>query len=251
MKTLYKNDGEQLTEIFRRVKTKFPKVCTSLDMSLPDPNSESGKVNWRRIVENTVPYIDIFLPSAEEMMFMLHPDRFLKMRDRARAEGREVLDLFSAVDVMELSDELLAMGSKIHNIKCGHRGIYTRTASRDVVKQVPQITEKQLESWCGRELWHASFHVDPIGSATGSGDSSIAGFLASYLRGLPAEEAIRMSNAVGGCNVTKMDALSGIKSWDETCALIPDWVNNPPHIDDARWKEVVPQRLWTGPRDRK
>lgn len=252
MKNLYANDGENLAEIYRRVKTAYPNIITSMDMSLPDPASESGQVNWAKVLEKTLPYLDFYLPSAEETMFMLERDRFLELRDSARGKNIELLDLIPARDIERLAAKVLDMGPKVVNIKSGHRGIYTRTAQRADLEKLSGFTPEMLDSWAGREVWHASYHVAKIGSATGSGDSSIAGFLASFLRGCPLEEALDMSNAVGGCNVTQLDALSGIKSWEDTKALLEaGWINNDPHIDDDRWTEVVPKVLWTGPNDRK
>ena len=41
-------------------------VVTSLDFSLPDPESESGKINWPEIMKKLLPFTDIFVPSLEE-----------------------------------------------------------------------------------------------------------------------------------------------------------------------------------------
>ena len=46
-------------------------VLTSLDMTLPDPESESGKVDWKRILTRVLPYVDIFTPSIEEIVELL------------------------------------------------------------------------------------------------------------------------------------------------------------------------------------
>ncbi|MDK2971601.1 MAG: hypothetical protein PWP23_1356 [Candidatus Sumerlaeota bacterium] len=252
MRNLYANDGENLAEIYRRVKNTHPHVLTSLDMSLPDPATESGQVNWTKVLEKTLPYVDFYLPSAEESLFMLERDRFLAMREAAKGKNVELLDHISAADIMRLADKLRAMGPKVVNIKSGHRGIYTRTAPRAELATLPLFTPAQLDSWSGRELWHAAFNVENIGSATGSGDSSIAGFLSAFLRGYAIEDALKMSNAVGGCNVTALDALSGLKPWDETEQLVTSgWPNRPPHINNDEWKNVVPDRLWAGPNDQR
>ena len=69
MRCLYENDGEQLAKIYRKAKDMGS--ITSLDVSSPDPNSASGKADWNAIFENVLPYVDIFLPSAEEMLYIL------------------------------------------------------------------------------------------------------------------------------------------------------------------------------------
>ncbi len=63
---MYEDEGEQLIESYCRVHENG--VITSLDMALPDPDSDSGRA----------PYADIFMPSAEEMLYMLERNRFME-----------------------------------------------------------------------------------------------------------------------------------------------------------------------------
>ena len=72
MKEFYDNNGEELVKMFSNVKTL--NVLTSLDMTLPDPESESGKVDWKSILTSVLPYVDIFTPSLEEIVFMMKPE---------------------------------------------------------------------------------------------------------------------------------------------------------------------------------
>ena len=78
---LYAHGGRELIEIFRRVKNAG--VTTSIDMSLPDPNSESGHVPWRQVLERLLPLIDVAPLNAEEAMFMLDRERFDRLKRAA------------------------------------------------------------------------------------------------------------------------------------------------------------------------
>ena len=78
MRALFADDGAELAEVFRRAQAVG--ATTSLDMSLPDPQSESGQAAWGKILDNTLPYVDIFLPSIEEALFMMQRERFLRMK---------------------------------------------------------------------------------------------------------------------------------------------------------------------------
>lgn len=95
-----------------------------------------------------------------------------------------------------------------------------------------------------------SFYVSNVASATGSGDSSIAGFLAAFLNGKTIEESIRIACAVGGQNVQAFDAISGIKSWDETIAMIQGWQKNRLSIDGSYWKFDESKNVWAGRKDK-
>lgn len=245
MRRLYENNGSELAEIFRRVKLLG--VTTSLDMSLPDPHSPSGQADWHTILSQVLPYVDFFLPSAEETLFMLERIRY----DEYRAAKTAMLPQITGDDLTRLGSTILEMGAKIVGIKCGERGFYLRTAGQAKLNEMGKARPGDPANWASREVWEPSFHVDNYAGATGSGDSSIAGFLAAYLYGLSLEETIRYACAVGGLNVTAPDALSGLKTWDETVTLVKaGWKKNPLEITSVGWQPDV-ELLWHGPFDRK
>jgi sugar/nucleoside kinase (ribokinase family) len=218
MRALYQNEGEQLAETFRLAKQAG--ATTSLDMSLPDPRSESGQAPWSRILEKTLPNVDIFLPSVEEALFMLRRERFLALKQQTG--GAEAIDLLEPNDYRDLSSALLELGSSLIVLKSAHRGFYLRTAGGKRVAGIGPAAPAQPEEWASREVWCPAFHVGRIASATGSGDSSIAGFLAALLRGESLPRCLRFANAVGAQNLTELDAVSGIKGWEETVAQVND-----------------------------
>jgi len=198
MARMFENDGAQLTEIFRRVKSLG--LTTSLDMAFPDPDSAAGRADWRTILQNNLPYVDIFLPSLDEILFML---------------GRNMDTLLSTQLLTEVSDELLAMGAKMVVLKLGDRGLYLRVASADVLQNMGRACPSNPTIWANYENWAPCFQVDVVGT-TGSGDATIAGFLAALLRNMSPAEAMNAALAVGACNVEAADALSRIRSWDDT-----------------------------------
>ncbi|NQT82988.1 carbohydrate kinase family protein [bacterium] len=212
MKRIYENDGRELVEIFRRAKEAG--ATTSLDMSLPDPSSPSGKVNWDAVLKGVLPHVDIFLPSAEETMFMLNKEKFFAKK--RRAGWRDVLEFFDFSDLSELAEQLLSYGAKVVGLKSGYLGFYVRTADAETLSHVGWAKPSDLDNWSGRELFEPSFHVEHVASATGSGDSAIAGFLAAYLNEESIESSIEYACAVGAQNVQVLDAVSGIRSWEET-----------------------------------
>lgn len=246
MRRLFADGGAELAETFRRAKATG--ATTSLDMSLPDPASEAGQVDWRDVLARTLPHVDLCLPSAEETLFMLERDTYrARMRE---AGGRDLLEVITPADVARIAEACLALGPAVVMIKCGHRGIYLRTAGRERIDAIG-AAKPGAGQWADRELWEPSFHVDPVAGATGSGDSAIAGFLSAYLRGLPPEQCLRMANAVGGCNVTRPDAISGILPWDQTVARVKaGWPKNPLEITAPGWRWDEAGQRWHGPTDR-
>ena len=250
MASMYADEGKQLIEVFRRVHELG--VTTSLDMSLPDPASPSGQVNWAGVLAKLLPFVDIYVPSVEETTFMLDRPHFDDYR--ARAAG-DMLKLFTGDDLHDLSDRLLGLGGKICGIKCGYRGFYVRSAGPDVLAKIGRAKPAggkagAWEKFAHREFWQPTYHIDQYGSATGSGDSAIAGFLAAYLRGLSLDDVLRYATACGALNVSKFDALSGLKDWDAlTADLKAGWKTDPITVTGHGWRPDEFGR-WIGPADK-
>ena len=246
MRRMYENDGKELQRVFEMAK--LAGATTSCDMALPDPSSESGKASWRTILENILPFVDIFLPSVEEAFFMLEPEDFLKMKEEKG--GAELIDYLTAADYSRLADKLLALGAKMTSLKSGHRGFYFKTKDHAGLEGLGEAEPGDIGNWASRELWCPAFNAAQLASATGSGDSSIAGFLSAFFRGLTLEESLRVANCVGWQNVQELDALSGIKSWDQTIDMLQTPMRtNELNITMAGWVESKEFGLWAGPND--
>ncbi|MEH7382961.1 carbohydrate kinase family protein, partial [Bacillus sp. JJ1533] len=169
MKNMYEKDGEQLVQIFKNVKEQG--LTTSLDMSKPDPNSTAGKVNWKNILSNVLPYVDIFLPSIEEALYMVNREMFEKIASKSGDISKHL----NASLISELADELLSMGTPIVVLKLGDQGLYIKTTSNITrLKNLVHCNLHDIENWRGRELLIPCFEVNVSGT-TGAGDCTIAG----------------------------------------------------------------------------
>lgn len=245
MRRMYLNDGDELVETLRRARERG--VTVSLDMSLPDPSSESGAVDWDRVLRRALPYVDIFLPSAEEVLFALERDRFLRRRDQSAREGMDALELFTPDDYSRLSERLLSYGVAVAGLKSGHRGIYVRTASAGRLSSCGRLAVNDNEAWADRELWEPPFAVDSVASATGAGDCAIAGFLAAAVRGESLESAVRAATALGAQNVSVLDATSGITDWEQTVEMMKCARKEPLEIEANGWRFDEQGQRWRGP----
>jgi len=240
MKQFYTDDGAQLTEMFRRAKATG--ATTSLDMALPDPTSLAGRANWPVIVRNTLPYVDIFLPSIEEILYMTRRETYDELR--RQAGGPHILPLVTPTLLLDLSAQLIDLGAKVVGIKLGERGLFLRTAGRAALETLGRAQPGDLASWADRALWSPCFQVDVVGT-TGAGDSTIAGFLCALLRGLSAEDALNMAVAVGACNVEAADALSGVRPWDDTLRRIQaGWPKRALAVEAPGWVFDPQRQMW-------
>ncbi len=246
MRRMYESEGEELRQVLQTAKEAGATV--SLDMSLPDPDSDSGKVSWRDILTKILPSVDIFVPSIEECFFMLHKEEFLEMK-RA-AQDAELVDLISPARYGEIAGECLSLGAKMVTLKAAHRGFYFRTGPKQCFEEMGAARPGDPDNWGSRELWAEAFVVDKMASATGSGDSAIAGLLTGFLRGLSIEKSLRCATVVGLQNLRALDAVSGIRPWEETGPMLEkDMPTLSAHLEGSDWKFSREHRLWIGPND--
>ncbi|MFO7917908.1 MAG: carbohydrate kinase family protein [Anaerolineae bacterium] len=244
MRRMYVNGGHALTTIFRRAREHG--ATTSLDMAMPDPTRPGGRADWRSILDHTLPYVDIFAPSVEELLYMLHREMYNELVNAVGQDG--LLDALSPERIASLTQETLFLGAKIVALKLGHRGLYMRSA--ETIKDLGRGGPTSLEKWQERELWGPCFKVEVAGTV-GAGDTTIAGFLSGLLRGQTPEETTTSAVAVGACNVETADATSGVRSWDATQARIQaGWPRLEAHIDAQGWNWDKERGIWHGPHDR-
>jgi sugar/nucleoside kinase (ribokinase family) len=237
MKGVWSDEGRRLLRLLQRARARG--AVTSLDMSLPDPQSPSGKVDWASFLARVLPAVDIFVPSIEEFLYM--SDRLSFDRLAARGGGEAIVREISLREVGELSEKALSAGVSAVLVKMGHRGAYLRTGPAGV---------SGLEQWPRRELSTPVFHVPAVGGTTGSGDATIAGFLASVSKGLRPEEALTMAVAVGGCCVEAPDATSGVRPWEETSLRVREgWKRADSQVKEPGWR-LLGSGVWAGPNDR-
>ena len=243
MRRMYQNEGIELKRVFQIAKEAG--AITSCDMCLPDPKSGA---TWSKILEHILPYIDLHLPSLEETFYMLEPETYLENKNEVR--GDDLIYHSDIGDYSRLADKLLAMGTKMVALKAGEKGFYFKTSDAELIKTIGEEESLDSDNWANRELFCPAFVAPQVASATGSGDSSIAGFLAAFIRKLPIETCLKYACLVGWQNVQVLDAISGIKNWEETKRIYEQGVA----IHDVKWKSKEwywneQYKLWAGPND--
>jgi sugar/nucleoside kinase (ribokinase family) len=240
MKQMYVNEGAELVEVMRRAKETG--ATTSLDMVFPDPTSPGGQANWDKILRATLPYVDIFVPSIEEMLFMLRRDLYEQMV--AAAPDGNILTQVTPQLLSDFAGELISYGVKIMMLKLGSRGIYLRCAPEAGLSGMGRAAPQDLSAWANREIWAPCFQVNVVGT-TGAGDATIAGFLSGLLRGMPIEQCVTAAVAVGACNVEAADALSGVRTWEATQDRIQaGWKRHAMQLDAPGWVWDEQHHIW-------
>ena len=178
MRALCDGGGEPLVRLLRRAKDAG--LITSLDTAAVDPASWAGRVDWPGLLGRVLPWVDVFLPSVDELGAMLP--------GAAGEPGR-----------------VLAMGCRCLVVKDGERGL-TITTAPDAEALGP--------GWGGRAVRAGTYAVKVVGT-TGAGDVTIAGFLAGLLRGRSLEDAADLACAAGARGVAGADALGRLSTFHD------------------------------------
>lgn len=208
MKRMFQDNGAQLLQIFRRVAEMG--VTTSLDTALPDPTSAAGRANWGVILRAVLPYVDIFLPSIEESLYMLRRRTFEEFCLATGSDG--FLASITPSLLSDLSRDLLEMGATIVGFKLGDRGLYVRTAAQPSIEAIGAARPSNPAVWANRALTTAV--------------------------------------AVGACNVEAADALSGVRPWEEMWLRVKEgWARHALALDVPGWYLNDAHLLWVGPAD--
>lgn len=210
MKRMYEGTGAELEKLFRRVKEKGSAL--SLDLSAVDPRSDAGKADWRAILEKVLPLVDFFVPSFEELCYMLDRPRY-----EALCAGGG--DMTEQAGILLLADGLarqcLDMGCAAAVVKCGLSGMAWRTGSMERLRQAGKRLELDADAWADRAGTQPCFPAETVRSATGAGDVSIAAFLTALMNGEEPAECVKLAAAEGAASVSSYDALGGVVPLDE------------------------------------
>lgn len=215
MKRMYGDGGEELLSVFKRVKSMG--TATGLDLSAVDPKSDAGRVDWEALLGKVLPYVDFFVPSFEELCFMLERDRYESL---ASLGGDMTEHISMESDVVPLARKITEMGCPVLLIKCGTRGMVYMTSSREAVLRIGEKLELDADEWSNKQGIQPCFRAPVVKSATGAGDTSIAAFYAAVLKGKTPAECVRLASAEGACSVTSYDALGGIRTIEELEVMI-------------------------------
>lgn len=164
-------DPTQAQTIFKRCRAAG--LTTSLDLCSVDPQSEAGQIDWSAWFDAVLPDVDIFTPSFDELSIMLNRS----------------VDL-TPDNVVSLADRCLQWSCGAVLIKLGDQGLFYADANHKRHVPCRQVS---------------------VVTTNGSGDCTIAGFLASRSRGDSIDQSLQIAAAVGACCCESADATSGVQ----------------------------------------
>lgn len=206
MKEFYRTDKDELQNMYRKVKKL--NIITSLDVTAVDPESETADIDWNKRLSEVLPYVDFFMPSIEELCFMLDREKYYEMQKRGSDDVCLYLSL--SEDVIPMAEKVLNLGCKGVLIKCGAAGLFLMTADSSRMKELSENIS--VEKWADKKIFQNSYVPDRILSGTGAGDTSIAAFIYGMCNEMSPEDTLKIAAGTGASCITEYDTLSGLLS---------------------------------------
>ncbi len=232
MKRFYQDNGAELVKMYQRIKKLG--VATSLDMALAAPGSEASRVDWKLAVKQVIPYVDIFLPSVEELSSAIDKEYFHQLNQEAVKQNKSFAEVVSLEYVKKLADTLMEWGGRIVLIKCGVQGMFLKTASWEDIQTIGGGLGEQLVDWGSQELYMPCFEPDCVRSGSGAGDVSIAAFLLAMQKAYPMRRCVELAAAAGASCVASYDAYREIPSLEVLNQRIDQgWKQHPQRIKET------------------
>jgi sugar/nucleoside kinase (ribokinase family) len=147
--------------MYRRAKATG--VVTGLDLRAARSAGAERQPIGVASCGGTLPHVDLFLPSLDELASLLRPG----------------LDVYARTDdtlISALAEESLAMGAGVVVIKLGDRGLYVCTAPRLTFAR----TKAGWGASCGRRIYSGA---EPLVGTTGLRHERSPGSWHGFLRG--------------------------------------------------------------------
>ena len=210
MQRLLSDGGDDLAQRLRHAQRSGALV--SLDMAMPDINAPDRHFDWKKWLRRVLPSVDFFMPSFDEILWMLDPERYQQLA--GLAEGNNLASVADLSLFERIAQELIELGSPLVAIKLGDCGIYLQTHPH-TAQLLAERSEWQAfdwQAWQGCRLWAPCFDVEVVGT-TGAGDCTIAGIIMALLQGLAPAQTLSHATAVGAWCVQSRDATSNIPAW--------------------------------------
>ena len=210
MKRMYEEEGKETVSLLKRGREQG--AVTSMDFCFIDEMEDGPHQNWRKILKNAGPYLDIFAPSIEELMYYIDRESYIRIQE-AGGEFLDKIDL--SKDVEPIADYLLKLGIGIVVIKCGIKGIYLKTASAARIHGIAEKLPICEEEWTDRRIRQPVYPVEQVASAAGAGDVTIAAFLLALQKGLDPETSLKLAAKAGARCVMSYDSYSNLIPLEE------------------------------------
>ena len=194
----YEDRGRQLEVLFSMARQRG--MVTSLDLCAVDPDSEAGSADWKGILARVLPLVDMFVPSRDELAYMLGADE--------------------TAGTMELIDECVMLGASNILIKEGEKGMAYRNCDdfSEIEKRLG-FEAGSMGDWESCRGRVSALKAIKEVSGLGAGDTSIAAYLAAMMRGYSFDDALYLARAEGSLCVSDASATGALLPLEKVLAM--------------------------------
>ena len=179
---LLADDAAPLLNLLKEARSR--QITTSLDLAVVDPRSRAAEVDWRRIFDRIMPYVDIATPSIDDLKSAL------------AITGTPDDDL-----VEECAHRLVEDGCAVAVVSAGARGTFAVSAGADRLAAAGAALSSVRSAWSSTADWVPSAGPRRVVSTTGAGDAATAGLLYGLAHGTGIRPATRLAARFAAANI--------------------------------------------------
>lgn len=206
----------------------------------PSAQRESGEP-WQDWLRPLLAHTDVLCAQADALLETLDPAAALALSRTGSI--RDSPSWLTGGILHDLSGYLLSCGVGVAVLGLAGHGVYLRSHPDSgrvsfVRKLAPDDrVAAHLANWTERDILIPPFEIE-VANRYASADALCAGVVASLVRGLNPEEAIRMTAAVMGFAGESANALESMAAWDVVQARVDGgWAQGRCEIDLSGWSD--------------
>jgi sugar/nucleoside kinase (ribokinase family) len=170
------DDGTPLVALLERARASG--VTTSVDLAVVDRNSETGRLNWDRILRRMVAETDVLSPSVDDLTSALGID-----------------EPVSGSLVSDLAERLIGWGAAVVMLSSGSGGLLLRTAGRERLAAGGAALSGLSDAWANVRIEVPPVPVPFAVTTNGAGDAATAGLLYAIAVGMDPRDAGTVASA--------------------------------------------------------
>ena len=179
---LLDDDAAPLLNLLKEAGSR--QITTSLDLAVVDPRSRVAEMNWRRIFDRIMPYVDIATPSIDDLTSAL---------SIARTADDDLVE--------ECAHRLVDDGCAVVVVSAGARGAYAVSAAADRLAAAGAALSAVRSRWSSTAEWVPAAAPRRVASTTGAGDAATAGLLYGLAQGTGIRRATRLAARFAAANI--------------------------------------------------
>lgn len=161
-------------------------AVTSIDLAAVDPTGPAAQVDWRKVLCDALPLVDVISPSVDDLRSAL---------------GGDAPPYDHGGGLVRMARQLCEWGAAVALVSAGAGGMAIVTASQPRLESAGSVLSRSAACWADYELYLPA-ERGPVIRTTGAGDVATAGLIWAIRQGSGPGDAAATASAAARRHVT-------------------------------------------------